>query len=524
MKKKSNVYSLIIGFWTICNCLIIASVLTSSAMLFIRQTDLKLYNKILIVIILWINSIILSYFWLNSIKDFIYSLIFIIRKKSILKKYDPIVKSVLTEEFKNKKVVFLYCTCNDFDPSALKKSMFQDYINYEIVILDDSTKLEYISKIDEFSKKHNIKVIRRKNREGFKAGNLNNYLKNNDYDYFVVLDSDEILPNNFISESLKYFQYDQNIGVVQAVHLAAKPNNFYQYLLGLSIDSNSLVIQVMKNFYGSNSLLGHGMMISKECYKKTNGFPHIVAEDIAFAIEVKDAGYKIAYAFNIFCKEEFPNDYISLKKRQCKWTQGNVEYMKKYSKDIKKSSYKWYEKLDIKLSHYSLPIIPVLSLILIINASLLGFLEYRINPYRIALLSMSLLFLISPVIPNFFVYAKSKKIFFVIPFFIASIINYTSLTPMMIRTVILSLFNKKAVFLITPKDKNKIPLRYVILHSIEPLIFSFCVSLLIYFSWGTVVPTLIITVPLALTPFIIVLANFKMNDKKEKLSKTKRSF
>lgn len=40
---------------------------------------------------------------------------------------------------------------------------------------------------------------------------------------------------------------------------------------------------------------------------------------------------------DILCYEEFPVNYVSLKKRQCKWTQGNLEYMKKYNKDIGKS-------------------------------------------------------------------------------------------------------------------------------------------------------------------------------------------
>ena len=68
-----------------------------------------------------------------------------------------------------------------------------------------------------------------------------------------------------------------------------------------------------------------------------NGFPLVVAEDISFAIEVKEAGYEIVYAPDIDCKEDFPENYICLKKRQCKWTQGNVEYMRKYSHEIKNS-------------------------------------------------------------------------------------------------------------------------------------------------------------------------------------------
>ena len=164
---------------------------------------------------------------------------------------------------------------------------------------------------------------------------MNNYLKNvnpDDYDYIAVLDSDERLPHDFVSKLLKYFEEDKEIGAVQATHVAVKGSNVFQDVLGMCVKSNGKICQIMKNFYGSSSLFGHGMIISKECYKKVGGFPEVVAEDISISVKIRDAGLKIVFAPNVTCKEEFPTNYISLKKRQCKWTQGNVQYMKNITK------------------------------------------------------------------------------------------------------------------------------------------------------------------------------------------------
>ena len=69
-------------------------------------------------------------------------------------------------------VGLLYCTYNDFSATSLLKSMQQDYPRSRTVILDDSTKPEIIAAADEFSRRYEVPISRRPDREGFKAGNL----------------------------------------------------------------------------------------------------------------------------------------------------------------------------------------------------------------------------------------------------------------------------------------------------------------------------------------------------------------
>lgn len=91
--------------------------------------------------------------------------------------------------------------------------MRQDYENFETIILDDSSKSEYLKRIDDFAERPGVTVVRRSDRAGFKAGNLNHYLQGRtDYDYFVVLDSDEVIPENYIKEVLKYYAYSPRSG------------------------------------------------------------------------------------------------------------------------------------------------------------------------------------------------------------------------------------------------------------------------------------------------------------------------
>lgn len=515
MQKSSSVYVTILCVWLGC----VIFLLTACGMILydIFQGNAVTWKLLLVGGLLIANAVILSYMWLGSVKDFMFSFLYLFLRKKIERRYQEIItdENAISRMQKNgekPKFLLLYCTCNDFNADALKASMAQDYDNFQTVILDDSNKEEYKNRIDNFAKEYGVKVVRRKDRKGFKAGNLNHFLQGRtDYDYFVVLDSDERIPSDYIKETLKYYAYGERtgekVGVVQAAHKATGGGNLFQNLMGLSVMSNGKICQVMKNFYGSNALIGHGMAISRECYEATQGFPQVVAEDISFAVDVKNSGFRVLYAPNILCEEEFPVNYLCLKKRQAKWVQGNVEFMKKYNHSITDSKMTWYEKADIKLSHYNLPIIPMLSFLIIVNTILLGFLGFDVGRYSLTIVFLMLLFLISPLIPDFFVHGKTHNFFRLISYAGLNFVVYASLVPMMIGTVLLALFGKKAKFIVTPKEETHISLKDALKGSCDSILFAVAVGLLTYGTYFSLAPTILMVLCCTLTPIAILVAN-----------------
>ena len=512
MKKKPTLYVIILCAWAGCVALL--------GFAFVRVVlglgDYSAVKKGFIIALLAVNTLVLAALWFGSLKDFVFSVGYAVLRKKLGKKYAE-VKEVPIDPQNAPRVLLLYCTCNDFNAAALSACRKQDYPDFKTVILDDSSDPSCLAEIDAYRCKHaNVEVIRRTDKTGYKAGNLNNYLAGRtDYDYFVVLDSDEVIPPDYIRQVLKYFAYDKNCGAVQAKHKAKKGENVFQRLMGLCVGSNGETVQVIKNFYGANALIGHGMTISRECYEKTGGFPLVVAEDISFAVEIKDAGLDIIYAPDILCYEEFPVNYVSLKKRQCKWTQGNLEYMKKYNKDIDNSKMAWFEKLDIKLSHYSLPIVPVLSFLLAVCTIVLGFLGYPVIRYSLAIYGVMILFLCSPMIPDLFVYQRTKNVFLLIPYFIVNVATYASLAPMMLRTVFLGIFGKKATFIVTPKQSEKFRFPETIRYSRDSLLFGTLIGVAAIFACGSLLPVIFVVAGCAAAPFIIALSNISVKDRKE---------
>jgi cellulose synthase/poly-beta-1,6-N-acetylglucosamine synthase-like glycosyltransferase len=277
--------------------------------------------------------------------------------------------------------------------------------------------------------------------------------------------------------------------------------------MGLSVKSNGKICQVMKNFYGSNALIGHGMTISRACYEATGGFPKVVAEDISFAIDVKNSGYRVLYAPNILCEEEFPIDYLCLKKRQAKWVQGNVEFMRKYNGSIASSKMTWYEKLDVKLSHYNLPIIPMLSFLIIVNTIIIGALGFDVGGYSRGLIALMILFLVSPLIPDFFVHGGKVKGLKLLGYATLNFVVYASLVPMMIVTVLCALFGKKAKFIVTPKEEKRISVKEAVRGSLDSIFFAVIIGILTYFTYFSLLPTFLLVSCCALTPLAVLAAN-----------------
>lgn len=514
MKKKPTLYIIVFAVWAGC-----AALLAFCLAQMIPAVAGEPWRRGLIIALLALNTAILAALWLGSIKDLVFSLAYALRRKALVRALQRQAaegeRALAGAAEPLPRVLLLYCTCNDFNEQALSRCRRQKYGNFKTVILDDSTDPAYKRAAAKYALHHsNVEVVRRQDRSGYKAGNLNNYLRGrSDYDYFVVLDSDEVIPPDFISKALRYFAADENCGAVQARHVASEGKNMFQRLLGRSVAGNGRTVQVIKNFYGANALLGHGMMISRRCYQRAGGFPHVVAEDISFAVEIRNAGLSILYAPDIECSEEFPSSYLALKKRQCKWTQGNLEYMKRYSGQIFSAKMAWFEKADIILSHYSLPVVPVLSFLLTVCTVALGFLGYPVIGYALAVYAVMLLFLCSPMLPDLFLCRGGSNFLLLVPYFIVNVATYASLAPMMLRTVALGLLGKKAVFLITPKGEGRTTVKQALAGTWGSVAFALAVGGMALWACGSILPVIFIFAGCLAAPFLALLSDWKLKER-----------
>lgn len=510
IKKSNKLYVLIIATWV---TLLIFGLPPLLNMIYSYFEVSPLVSFILII-----NLFFIVYFWLNGTKDIFFVIFFNIFKGKHHRIEKEIINKELPEKLKNAKVLLLYCTCNDFIEDSLFKSMQQSHKNTEVIILDDSSDEKYLQQVDEFAAKHSIKVVRRDNRVGFKAGNLNNTLQkmnNNEYDFFVILDSDEIIPYEFTEKALHYFAYYNNLGILQANHISTRDRTKFMKRFSMGVDAHWPVYQTVKERYGFLSLLGHGAMMSYDCFQAVGGFPELVAEDLCITIEAKLKGFDVAFSNEIVCEEEYPIDYFAFKKRHLKWSGGNLEFIKTYHKKIfSKNKLKWYEKLDLFLFTYNLPMASVFFIFLCINLIALPLLHSGAG-YAVWLMVPTTIYLFSPMLNDMIYLLGRISPLRYVQYLFECFLLQGSLYWLSFYGATKALFGVKAKFIVTPKDEQKYTYREMIMGNIQEIIFSLVLSLVSVLISDSILPVILIIIPSLSGVYLTSLADeYKEKDKK----------
>lgn len=271
-------------------------------------------------------------------------------------------------------VALLYTTCNDFSEAAVESCLAQRYPHCRVYILDDSSETAYRERVDAFARvrPQRVQIVRRADRRGYKAGNLNHALREVAREpLFVLVDADEILPPDFLPRLVPRLLAMPDCGFIQANH-RSNPDSPSALArdLGPGVDSHWRWYHPVRNEYGFVMLLGHGALVRRETWLDAEGFPEIVSEDLAFALRAREVGWRGVFAEDVVCYEEFPADVRAFRIRHMKWTRGTCEFLARESGRLLRSRrLSWVEKLDILLPTLNLPL-SLLFFIFVIDANI----------------------------------------------------------------------------------------------------------------------------------------------------------
>ncbi len=199
---------------------------------------------------------------------------------------------------------------------------------YKIVVADDSTDEVTKKIIDSFAKKYpdRIKVFRRANRKGFKAGALNNVLSHTNEDFIVIFDSDFMPKKHFLRKIIEPFFKDEKIAIVQSnTKWLNDGYNLVSRFASCTLYAYYNCLMPLTNKIGIAFLGGTGGAIRASVLKKVGGWNEkSLTEDSDLSVKLLDKGYRSVYLYNLEVKGEVPITLKSLVKQQARWAYGTT--------------------------------------------------------------------------------------------------------------------------------------------------------------------------------------------------------
>jgi cellulose synthase/poly-beta-1,6-N-acetylglucosamine synthase-like glycosyltransferase len=446
------------------------------------------------------NQLFVGMFFYFSSMNLIFPIIYQREKNGILLYENNVLNTPLADDF-HPRVLLLYTTYNDFLPYAADQCFHQTYDNCQPIILDNSNDQESIKQIRQYVKMHpEVHWVQDQTNQHAKAGNLDNYLCNEGqgtYDYFVILDSDELLQPDFVEKALKFFQYannrpEQPLGILQANHLSGQNINRFQSLFAASGDSFWPVQNAVRSissglinhnadnnfrfFKGDcvNIELGHGTMVSKECFESVGKIPWAVAEDLCFSFEALMKGFNIRFVHQIYGNESFPINQEALTIRSAKFCSANFEFFKRYGKQLFKTDLLTRcQKLDLLSFTLSVPLFAFEYISLILGSIVFPLAHVNTGGQAFFLIPTLVAYFSQSITDGWFQKHAGWSFWHVLKYEILSAFLYGNMYYVTFKSTILACLGVPAKFNVTPKESEKITFKDAFCENFAGILFSF---------------------------------------------------
>lgn len=344
---------------------------------------------------------------------------------------------------------------------------YPDQEKVHIYICDDGNRKE----MQEMAMKMGVKYITREEREGAKAGNLNNAMEHSNSPLIATFDADMIPMHDFLMATVPYFlkneqakkhgseeEYEK-IGFVQT------PQSFYNLdLFQFNLYSESRIPNEQDYFYRdiqlsrnkTNSVIygGSNTVILREALEEVGGFyTRSITEDFATGILIQSKGY-ICYAIpEVHASGLSPTDLKSLVKQRERWARGCIQTGRRlnilFRRGLRFSqrisyltsiSY-WYASIK-RFIFIMAPILFSVFNVTVVDCDLLGVLIFWLPMYIFSSMSLKLF---SKSIRN----VRWTNIYETILF-----------QPLMISVILETLAISKNKFAVTQKDKVEDEFKY----------------------------------------------------------------
>lgn len=215
-----------------------------------------------------------------------------------------------------------------------------------------------------------ISYIHRENREGFKAGALQEGLKTASGELVAIFDADFMPPADFLRRTVPYFA-DAKLGMAQTRW--SYINRDYSALTeaeAILLDGHFVIEHGARfrrgSFFNFN---GTGGIWRRTAIEDAGGWQHdTLTEDTDLSYRAQLRGWKFIYLPEVDCPSELPVEMNAFKSQQARWAKGLMQTALKILPRVLRSDEPGYVKAEAFFhltANISYPLMVLLSVILL---------------------------------------------------------------------------------------------------------------------------------------------------------------
>ncbi len=205
----------------------------------------------------------------------------------------------------------------------------------QIQVLDDSTDetAPHAAKLsaDLKAQGYDIEYRHRTNRNGFKAGALDEGMATAKGDFICIFDADFQPQSDYLKQVIHHFT-DEKVGMVQARwgHLN-KNFSLLTKLQALFLDGHLVLEQTARSRHGEFlNFNGTAGIWRRAAIETGGGWQHdTLTEDLDLSYRAQLKGWKFIYLKDVVVPAELPPDMDGFKSQQHRWTKGSIQVCKK---------------------------------------------------------------------------------------------------------------------------------------------------------------------------------------------------
>ena len=334
----------------------------------------------------------------------------------------------------------------------------------DVQVLDDSTdETREVARncVERFAAQGMpVEYIHRTNREGYKAGALENGLTTARGEFVAIFDADFLPAPDFLRLTIPYFMNPRGgsaIGMVQTRWTYL--NSDYSLLTQVEtilLDGHFVVEHGARSrrgtFFNFNGTAG---VWRRKAIDQAGGWQHdTLTEDTDLSYRAQLAGWKFLYLPHIECASELPVDMNGFKAQQARWAKGLMQTAKKILPKVFAADVPWHVKSEAFFhltANISYPLMVLLSTMLL-PAMIVRFYQ---GWFQMIVIDLPLFLASTCSISSFYLVAQKelrpktwRRTFLYMPFVMATGIGISVRNA---QAVLEALAGKKSEFARTPK-------------------------------------------------------------------------